>query len=60
MPRLVTESQWDQRMTAGGWLSMPRSSPDQREPWFNWPMALGLFINFAILAGIGFLLLHKR
>jgi hypothetical protein len=28
--------------------------------WFNWPLVLGLIVNFAILAGLAFWILQRR
>lgn len=39
---------------------MPQRKADGGKLWFNWPLALGLIFNFAVIAGLGFLFLHKR
>jgi hypothetical protein len=42
-----------------GWMSDKERSEQPGKIWFNWPLVLGLVINFAILAAIAYWLLHR-
>jgi hypothetical protein len=41
-------------------MARPRGEPppDQRKPWFNWPLAAGLIVNFAIIALVAGCIVH--
>ena len=37
-----------------------RSERPPGKVWFNWPLVLGLVVNFAIIAAIAYWLVHRH